>query len=195
MAIQATSPYNFNRLSGLPPGAGFLASSNLAPPTPPNWDALQRSLGSDLLNASRTPIDASRLAGLKNDESVMLVGQHKLPKTGYPALDNGIEKVAGVTGYVPQAAMDALTKGLRWGSFGGVGVSAGIAALLVLLKVLGHDAKAVPGFKLVLTAACGAAAGLTLGMGAFAYSLLDNLRDVHFHLTKDPSELKPKKVI
>jgi hypothetical protein len=193
MAVQYSSSYNAKLPSGLALG---MPAERLSAPVaiaPLTLESLQQGLGSRLLNASRTSIDQFRLAGIKNDQPVLLVGHHKLPKTGLDSLDNAIEKVIGVAGYVPQATQDALTNALRWGLAVGCSVSAATAAGFILLAGKQIEEKTVPGFRRVVTVGYGAMAGLAIGLGGFIYSLLQNLRDVHLHLTKDPSVFKPKK--
>lgn len=190
-------PYGF--LPGAPRGfvmgqSGGVQPGLMAPKSVSvTLDTLQRSLGNDLLNASRAPIDVTRLGGLGNDEAVSLKGQRHLLKTRIPLIDRWVEKTAELADYLPQATQDALTHALRSGLLGGGSVSAATAASFLLIKLCKIEEKSLPGFRFMATTAYGAGAGLAIGLGSFIYSLVMNLCQVHLHLKRDPAEQKIRK--
>lgn len=167
---------------------------------PLNLNLIQRDLGRDLLNASRTAIDPMRIQGLSNDEAVFLQGQRNLPKTGSPRFDRGVDKLMDAADYIPQATEDAMTTALRWGFVSGAGVGSltTLAGLALLLLSRGKEkpllVESSRKLKAAIPIAYGFATGTLAALGGFCYSFIQNFRDFHRHMAKASLErsMNPK---
>lgn len=115
--------------------------------------SIQQQLGRNVLSASRIPINAQRLYGLQEGQSVPLLQQSALP----------------VAAYLPQAVKDALFSASRTGVF----FSAATGVALFLMKRAGIWAEGAPkGLGVVVTLL----SGLTTGLASFGYALFHMFR-------------------